>query len=156
MKVPILLPRAAPAAASRPAEPEAAGRRWTEILEAAAPVVIFVATLAAGAAVGVGLGYWWLAPLAGLALGAILPWSRLGLATGALVGLMAWGAPLWWLAAHAPVGRTAEVVAAIIGLAGLGATGPIAITLLLGVLLCLSGAWVGAAARKLVAPGENS
>lgn len=153
MKVPVLLTRparVAPTSDSPPAAPSAGSRPLLGRLEAAAPALIFLATLAAGAAVGVGLGYWWVTPLVGLAIGAIVPWPRLSLATAALAGLVAWGGPIAWQATHMPVARTAEVVAAIMGLAGLGAVGPIAITLLVGVLLCLSGAWVGSAGRELV------
>jgi hypothetical protein len=153
MKVPVLLTRPAPVAPtpdSTPAPPSAGGRPLLGRLEAAAPALIFLAALAAGAAVGVGLGYWWVTSLVGLAIGAILPWPRLGLGAAALAGLVAWGGPIAWQATHLPVTRTAEVVAAIMGLAGLGAVGPIAITLLVGVLLCWSGAWVGSAARELV------
>jgi hypothetical protein len=155
VKLPVLLPmpvRADPPGPTAPDLEPAVRRSPARALTAAAPAAIFLAALTAGTAAAVALGYWWVTPLVGVAIGAILPWPRLAAGVSGAAGLAAWGVPLLWLAVRAPVGRTAAVVAAIMGLAGIGAIGPVVLTLLVGVLLCVSGAWVGLAARKFVDP----
>jgi hypothetical protein len=155
MKLPVLLKSPARAGPPAPVEldPEPAVRRSaSQALTAAAPAAIFLGAMTAGGAAAVGLGYWWVTPLVGVAIGAILPWPRLAVAVSGLAGLAAWAVPLLWLAVRAPVGQTAAVVAAIMGLAGVGPIGPLAITLVVGILLCVSGAWVGLAARKFIDP----
>jgi hypothetical protein len=97
------------------------------------------AALPLGAALGLWLGRWWLLPLA------------------AASGLVGWGAPLLVLALSAPVGGAAAVVGAVLG-APPAASGAVALilTLLIGMLLALVGAWLGVAARRLFRPPQET
>lgn len=96
------------------------------------------AALPLTAALGLWLGRWWLLPLA-------LP-----------VGLVGWGAPLLVLAVGAPVGRAANVIGAVLGVRGAaGGVVAVVLTLLIGVLLALAGAWLGVSARRLFRPPEG-
>lgn len=97
-------------------------------------------------------GVWWITPLAGLVIGLALRGAWVIVGAAFLVGLLGWGLELAWLAISLPIGRAASVVAGIMGF-GTGQGGVvIAVTLLLGVLLCLGGAWIGAALRRLLLP----
>ncbi len=68
---------------------------------------------------------------------------------GAVLGLAAWGVPL--ASAHVQYGLrpTAESLAAIMGFTE--PTIPVALTCVVGMLLGLSGAWLGSAVRSLAA-----
>ena len=97
---------------------------------------------------GMLLGLWWVTFLAGVAVGLALPRTWMALATGAVLGLVAWSEPL--LVANAQFGlkSTSLALAAILGAKG-AALAPIALTVLIGVLLGLVGSWLGAAARSV-------
>ncbi len=111
-------------------------------------VAILLAILAALACVLLGL--WWAPFVVGLALGAAHPRTRIALPAGAATGLLAWLVPL--AAAHSRYGLepTARSLAAIMGF-GHQALLPTILTLLVGTLLGLAGAWLGSAARSIVA-----
>jgi hypothetical protein len=122
------------------------------------PVAALIGAAGAAALTGylLGLGLWWaalpLCALLGLWLGR---WWLLPLA--ALAGLIGWGAPLVILAFGAPVGRTAAVVGAVLGApSAIGGGVAIVLTLLIGVLLALVGAWAGVAARRLFRPPDGA
>lgn len=110
------------------------------------PLLALVAALAAW--LGLVLGAWWATFPVGLLVGALAA-GRLGaLGAGALGGLLGWGLPLAMTGlGGAPLGRTAVVVSAILGVAAGGAPA-VAVTLLTGLLLGLSGAWLGFALRR--------
>jgi hypothetical protein len=96
---------------------------------------------------GNSLGLWWLTFLVGVAAGAVRRRGSVGaLAAGTL---LAWGVGMLLQSA----GRTLDIAGVISALA-LGARGLgwviVVITLLYAWLLALSGAWLGAAARRLV------
>jgi hypothetical protein len=115
------------------------------------PVRLYV-TLLLGALIALAavlLGYWW-APFAiGLLVGAIVRRGRIAIPAGALLGLVSWLVPL--AAAHSRygLGRTAAALAAIMGLDHQQLV-PVVLTLVVGALLGLTGAWLGASARLLV------
>jgi hypothetical protein len=114
----------------------------------------FAVVLVAGAAVslaGVYLGAWWLAFPAGVAMGALLPRARMGIPGGAVAGLVGWAVPLIADQAQYGLAPTMTSLAAVMGFNG-AALIPLVLTLLLGTLLGLTGAWVGAAARALYRP----
>ena len=115
-------------------------------------VAILLAILAALACVLLGL--WWAPFVVGLALGAAHPRARIALPAGAATGLLAWLVPL--AAAHSRYGleRTARSLAAIMGF-GHQALLPTILTLLVGALLGLAGAWLGSAVRFVVAPNAR-
>jgi hypothetical protein len=113
---------------------------------------VLLAVLAATAIVEfgtLGLGWWWIAPLAGLAVAAVLPgrWPVAAVAAGTV---LAWTASLLWQSE----GRALDV-ADLVGAMALNARGLgwaiVAVTLLYAVLLTLTGAWLGAAARRFAA-----
>ena len=70
--------------------------------------------------------------------------------TGAGMGLLAWAIPL--LVAHGRfgLGPTAQAMAAIMGFGHQGAV-PLALTMVVGTVLGLTGAWLGGAVRQVVA-----
>jgi hypothetical protein len=95
-------------------------------------------------------GLWWVTTLAGVSLGLLPQRGREVLGLSCLIGALGWGLPLVWQALTLPIGRVADVVG---GIMGFGTTdGPLVIVLvlLLGLLLCLTGMWVGRALRLAV------
>ena len=96
-------------------------------------------------------GSWWITPLVGFVMGLFLigAWT---IVAAALAGLLGWGLELAWQAITLPIGRAASVTAGIMGFGTRQGYVVIVVTLLLGLLLCLCGAWLGAALRRLVVP----
>lgn len=118
----------------------------------------FVIVSVAGAAItllGLLLGAWWLAFPIGMAAGAVLLRARWALPAGALIGLIAWTVPLVFAQAQFGLKATTLSLAAIMGFNG-AATIPVALTLLVGLLLGLVGAWLGSAARELIRPRSGA
>ena len=113
---------------------------------------LYIAILLGGllALAGVLLGFWWAPFPVGLALGALNLRARIAVPTGAGIGLLAWAIPL--LVAHGRygLGPTAQALAAIMGFGHQGVL-PVALTLIVGALLGLTGAWLGSAVRQVVA-----
>lgn len=100
---------------------------------------------------GVLLGIWW-APFAfGFAFGVVQPRARIALPVGAAIGLVGWLFPLVAMDARSGLGPSAESLAAILGF-GHQAAIPVILTLLVGTLLGLTGAWLGCAGRTVLQP----
>ncbi|HEX9559943.1 MAG TPA: hypothetical protein VGA76_01790 [Candidatus Dormibacteraeota bacterium] len=113
------------------------------------PGAAVVCTVLAGA--GVLLGVWW-APFAfGLAFGVVQPRARIALPVGAAIGLVGWLFPLVAMDARSGPGPAAQSLSAILGF-GHQAAIPVILTLLVGTLLGLTGAWLGSAARSALSP----
>ena len=112
---------------------------------AAAGVAAIVLALA-----GVLAGAWWAPFPVGLLLGIVIPRARLAIPVGAVAGLVAWLLPLAAAQVRYGLGPAAASLAAIMGFGHAGAI-PIVLTLLVGTLLGLTGAWVGSAGRSAVA-----
>jgi len=96
------------------------------------------------------LGVWW-APFAiAVVIGIMERRARIAVPIGAVLGLAAWTVPLG--AAHLQYGLrpTAESLAAIMGFSTQTAI-PVVLTCVVGLLLGLSGAWLGSAVRSLAA-----
>jgi len=102
---------------------------------------------------GVQSGWWWLTPIAGLLIGLLLRPARLALLIALVVGALGWGLPLAILAFSAPVGPVAAAVESIIGLTSTGGAVIIVLTVALGGVLSVVGAWVGIAGRGLATTG---
>ena len=98
---------------------------------------------------GVVLGWWWAPFLAAAAVGVIYPQARLAIPAGAAIGLLGWLIPL--AAAHGRygLGPTAQSLAAIMGFDH-QAVVPVVLTLVVGALLGVTGAWLAFAGRRLV------
>jgi len=113
---------------------------------------LYIAILLGGllALAGVLLGFWWAPFPVGLALGALNLRARIAVPTGAGIGLLAWAIPL--LVAHGRygLGPTAQALAAIMGFGHQGVV-PLVLTLVVGTLLGLTGAWLGSGVRQVVA-----
>ncbi|MHB8613189.1 MAG: hypothetical protein ACYDAL_12280 [Candidatus Dormibacteraceae bacterium] len=101
--------------------------------------------------VGVLAGAWWAPFVAGLAFGAFQPRARFAIPAGAVIGLLGWGVPLIALQLQYGAGTAAHSLAAIMGF-GHQAAIPILLTLVVGMLLGLTGAWLGSATRSLFQP----
>jgi hypothetical protein len=103
------------------------------------------------ATAGVLLGVWW-APFAfGFAFGVVQPRARIALPVGAAIGLVGWLFPLAPLEARSGLGPAAESLAAILGF-GHQAAIPVILTLLVGTLLGLTGAWLGSTGGSALSP----
>jgi hypothetical protein len=109
-------------------------------------VVLAAATVVATA--GVAFGAWWLTFAVGLAVGVALPRGRWAILAGAVAGLLGWALPLAWDHMQYGLGPTASSLAAIMGFTG-AAVVPVILTLVVGLLLGLTGAWLAAAARGM-------
>jgi hypothetical protein len=104
--------------------------------------------------VGVMLGVWWAPFVFGFAFGILQPRARIAVPFGALIGLLAWLIPLVGIDSRYGLGSTAGSLAAIMGFGHQGAI-PITLTLVVGVLLGLTGAWLGSAMRTLALPSPR-
>jgi hypothetical protein len=121
--------------------------RWTRL-----PYVLVAGIVVSLA--GVMLGLWWLPFLAGIAMGAVLTRAQWAMAAGATAGLVSWGVPLVLEQQQFGLGPTMTSLAAIMGLNG-AALIPLFLTLIVGALLGLTGAWTGFAVRGFsVRPGS--
>ena len=94
------------------------------------------------------LGFWWLALIIGLVLGFTIMPARLALVLALLTGSLGWGLPLLYRSTHLAIGREASVVASIVGIGSTNGWIIVVLTILLGMLLCLSSAWTGIALRQ--------
>jgi hypothetical protein len=113
-----------------------------------------VATLLVAAIVsvaGVLVAAWWAPFVAGLAIGVVQPRARFAIPAGAAIGLLAWGLPLAVIQVQYGAGSAAVSLAAIMGFGHQGAI-PVILTLVVGLLLGLTGAWLGSAGRTVVQP----
>lgn len=98
---------------------------------------------------GVLLGAWWAPFTVGLVIGFVLPRARLAIAAGALAGLLAWSLPLAAGQLRYGLGPATQSLAAIMGFTHLPAI-PVVLTCVVGLLLGLTGAWLGSAARSVM------
>jgi hypothetical protein len=95
---------------------------------------------------GMFLGWWWVTFATGVVIGLALPRTWTALVAGAISGLVAWSEPLIEANAQYGLGPTSLSIAAIMGANG-AALIPIALTVVVGGLLGLTGSWLGAAIR---------
>jgi hypothetical protein len=112
----------------------------------AAVILALIASLA-----GVMVGAWWMPFVGSLAIGVVQPRARFAVPAGAVVGVLSWGLPLALLQVQYGAGATAGSLAAIMGFGHQG-TIPVVLTLVVGLLLGLTGAWLGSAGRTVVQP----
>jgi hypothetical protein len=121
-------------------------------MEPAAVNVIATVILALIVSVaGVLAGAWWAPFVAGIVIGVVQPRARFAVPAGAVVGLLGWALPLGAIQVQYGAGPAASSLAAIMGFGHQGAI-PIALTLMVGLLLGATGAWLGSAARTLAYP----
>ena len=97
---------------------------------------------------GMFLGWWWVTFATGVVIGLALPRTWTALVAGAISGLVAWSEPLIEANAQYGLGPTSLSIAAIMGANG-AALIPIALTVVVGGLLGLTGSWLGAAIRDV-------
>ena len=112
---------------------------------------MLVATAFIVALVGVLLGVWWTPFLAGAAIGIVVGRPAAAIPLGGLSGVVSWLLPLAAIDVRYGLGPTATSVAAIMGFDHQGAI-PVVLSLAVGALLGLTGAWVACAGRALVRP----
>lgn len=115
------------------------------------PAIGLVVAVVAGVSVaGLLAGGWWAPFAAGLAIGLLARHARMAIPLGAAVGLLSWGLPLVVDQARYGAGPAASAISAILGFGHAGAYS-VVLTLLVGLLLGLTGAWLASAARSVVA-----
>jgi hypothetical protein len=102
---------------------------------------------------GVLLGFWWAPFVAGAFIGLVTRHGRVAIPVGALAGGVAWLLPLAAIQARYGIGPSAGSLAAIMGFDHQGAL-PVVLTLLVGSLLGLTGAWLASAGRMLISRPE--
>jgi len=111
-----------------------------------------VAALVIGTAVGVVavmIGVWWAPFVVGIGIGIALPRARVAVGAGAAAGFLAWGLLLVADQLLYGLGPAAAGLGAIMGFGRQGAI-PVILTCLVGLLLGLTGAWLGSAGRSLL------
>lgn len=97
------------------------------------------------AAVAVAFGAWWAPFPLGLVFGVLQCRARIAIPVGAVTGLVGWSIPLALLATRHGIGPAASALSAILGFGHQGAYA-VALTLLVGLLLGLTGGWLGSVA----------
>jgi hypothetical protein len=100
---------------------------------------------------GVLLGYWWAPFVAGAFIGLVTRRGRAAIPAGGVAGAVAWVLPLAAIQARYGIGPTAASLAAIMGFGHQGILA-VVLTLAVGALLGLTGAWLASAARMLLRP----
>lgn len=115
------------------------------------PLVTIAAMALIVAVAGVLLGAWWTPFLVGVALGLSLDRARWAVPWAAACGLLAWLLPLLGVQVRYGLAPTAGAFGAILGFDHQGAL-PVILTLVVGTLLGLCGAWLATAARLLISP----
>jgi hypothetical protein len=100
------------------------------------------------ALVAVMLGFWWATFVVGVALGIAMPRARVAIPVGAAAGFLAWGLLLVGDQLLYGLRPAAEGLGAIMGF-GRQAALPVLLTCVVGLLLGLTGAWLGSAGRSL-------
>lgn len=115
---------------------------------------IIVAAGLVVAVVGVLLGAWWVPFLVGAAFGITIQRARWAVPLGAASGLLAWLVPLAIEQVRYGLGSSASALAAIMGFGREGIV-PVILTLLVGTLLGLCGAWLAGGARLLISPARR-
>ncbi len=100
-------------------------------------------------------GLWWATFILGVLVGLHLH-GKDAFGAAALIGGLGWGLPLLLQALHAPVGQVAATVAILVGLGNTGGPLIVLVTILLGVLLCVVGAWLGTGLAFLGKPMYSS
>jgi hypothetical protein len=111
----------------------------------------------AGAAVataGVVLGLWWAPFPVGVALGLLHRRSVVAIPAGAICGFLSWLLPLAADEFRYGIGSSAVALGEIMGFGRDGVL-PVALTLLVGTLLGLTGAWLAGAARAVARPATR-
>jgi hypothetical protein len=116
-------------------------------------VRLYIKALAAflAALLGVIWGAWWAPFVVGVAFGAEERRARVAVPAGAGIGLLSWLVPMAVGQVRYGLGPTATSLAAIMGFGHAG-TVPVILTLLVGALLGLTGAWLGGAVGVLARP----
>lgn len=100
------------------------------------------------AVVGVMFGVWWAPFVVGLGIGIANPRARVAVPIGAFAGFLAWGLLLGADQILYGLGSTASSLASILGFSHQVAI-PVIMTCLVGLLLGLTGAWLGSAGRSI-------
>lgn len=95
-------------------------------------------------------GWWWITPAIGLLIGLFLRPAGVSLPIALCIGGLGWGLPLAALALNAPVTRVAGAVESVVSLSATGGVAIFVLTIALGCILSIVGAWVGVAGRKVV------
>jgi hypothetical protein len=103
---------------------------------------------------GVLAGAWWAPFTVGLVIGVFVAHARFAIAAGAVVGLLAWVLPLGAIQIRFGLSPAAESLAAIMGFGRQGAI-PLVLTCLVGLLLGLTGSWLGSAGRAILQPASS-
>ena len=103
------------------------------------------------ALLGVLLGAWWAPFFVGAAFGLIIQRPAVAIPLGAVSGLVVWLLPLVGAELRYGLGPSSVSLAEIMGFGGQGSL-PVALTLFVGTLLGLSGAWLACAVWMLVRP----
>ena len=115
---------------------------------------ILVLTAFIVALVGVLLGVWWTPFLAGAAIGLVVIRPALAIPAGGVIGLISWLLPLLGIEMRYGLTPAAVSLAAVMGFGHQGSV-PVVLTLLVGTLLGLTGAWLACAVRMLLRPAPR-
>ena len=115
-------------------------RRILYLIAAIGAVVMFYGGL---------VGPWWLTFVGAVVIGAAVTRARLAILAAAIIAFIGWVTPLETIQSQYGLRPAADALAAIMGFKGATAI-PVVLTVLVGVLLGVSGSWLGSAARTVV------
>jgi hypothetical protein len=103
---------------------------------------------------GVLFGYWWAPFVAGAFIGLVTRRGRVAIPMGGLTGAVAWLLPLVAIQIQYGIGPSARSLAGIMGFGREGILA-IALTVVVGALLGLTGAWLVSAVRTILRPAPR-
>jgi len=106
------------------------------------------------ATAGVWFGLWWAPFGVGIALGLVLRRSVVAIPAGAACGFLSWLLPLTAAGFRYGIGPSAVALGEIMGFGRDGVL-PVVLTLLVGTLLGLTGAWLAGAASAVARPATR-
>ena len=105
--------------------------------------------------VGNHFGAWYLTFAVTVLLGALFDRASVAMWGSLLTGLIGWGGPLLWQSFSSPIGPAASMTAGVMGFGASHGYLVLVLTIVIGVLLALSGGWLGSSGRSFMRPAAR-
>lgn len=97
-------------------------------------------------------GFWYLTFVVTVLLGVLFNRASVAMWGSLLTGLIGWCGPLLWQSFISPIGPAASMTAGVMGFGVSHGYLVLVLTIVIGVLLALSGGWLGSSGRSFMHP----